>query len=82
MAGLPGLRAQREKRGLLQVDLSRLAKLSVTTISDLENRKAGTRLATMEKLAAALNCAPADLLTAPAPREEDAMPEIVVADSS
>lgn len=69
MAGLPGLRAAREKKGLLQTDLSRLAKLSVTTISDLENQKAETRTSTVNRLAAILECQPGDLVNQPVPAE-------------
>ncbi len=45
--------------------LSKIVNLSVQTISGLENGKVGTRTTTAERLAAALNCTPAELLSAP-----------------
>ena len=72
MAGLPGLRYIREREGLLQSDLSKLAKISTQVISDLENGKVGTRTSTMERIARALNCTAADLLTPPQEVAQDA----------
>jgi putative transcriptional regulator len=80
--GLPGLAALRKQAGVTQSEFADQVGLHRVTVSDYERGHRDPHMSVLRRLAAALNCAPADLLTAPAPREEVAMHETVVADSS
>ena len=52
----------RKHRGLSQEQLAERVGVAVSTISQLENGRQGYSQATLEALAEALNCQPADLL--------------------
>lgn len=56
------LRELRLKQGLSQAELARQAGVEQTRISALERERRTPHLATLERLAAALRCAPVDLL--------------------
>jgi transcriptional regulator with XRE-family HTH domain len=59
---LPGLAAHRRRRGLTQRQLGELAAVAHTTVQRLESLKRGAYPQTMQKLAAALEVAPEELL--------------------
>ncbi len=56
------LRQLRMRRGLSQVKLAAAARLAPGTIFEIENNRSEPRPETIEKLAAALDVPPADLL--------------------
>jgi transcriptional regulator with XRE-family HTH domain len=53
---------ERTRRGLDQAELAKRAGTSPTTLSSIENGKAATNLALLERIAAALDCEPWQLL--------------------
>lgn len=55
-------RAWRLHRGMTQAELAERVDLAVPTISQIESGRTGLTLATLERLAAALECDPGDLL--------------------
>jgi transcriptional regulator with XRE-family HTH domain len=59
---LPGLTADRRRRGLTQRQLGELAGVAHTTVQQLEALKRGAYPQTLRKLATALGVAPEDLL--------------------
>lgn len=65
--GLPGAKLARRNAGLTQVDLATKVGLSRETVANYEIGAQDPRLAIVRKLATALNCTPADLLTEPQP---------------
>ena len=56
------LREHRQRRGLTQIELSKISELSRATIADLEAGKRGAYRSTVEKLARALKVKPRDLM--------------------
>ena len=62
----------RKHRGLTQAQLAERIDVAVSTISQLETYKQGYSQATLEALAWALQCEPADLLVRD-PSKEDAL---------
>ncbi len=56
------LREHRHRRGLTQIELSKISELSRATIADLEAGKRGAYRSTVEKLARALKVKPRDLI--------------------
>jgi transcriptional regulator with XRE-family HTH domain len=56
------LREHRRRRGLTQIELSKISELSRATIADLEAGKRGAYRSTVEKLARALKVKPRDLM--------------------
>ena len=51
------------RRGMTQVELARISRVGARTISRLfNNETAQVSLATLDKLAAALNCTPGELI--------------------
>jgi transcriptional regulator with XRE-family HTH domain len=59
---LPGLAADRRRRGLTQRQLGELASVAHTTVQRLESLKRGAYPQTLRKLASALGIAPEELL--------------------
>jgi transcriptional regulator with XRE-family HTH domain len=59
---LPGLAAQRYRRGLTQRQLGELAGVAHTTVQRLESLRRGAYPQTLRKLAIALKVEPKDLL--------------------
>ena len=59
---LDKLREHRQRRGLTQVELSKISELSRATIADLEAGKRGAYRSTVKKLARALKVKPRDLM--------------------
>lgn len=59
------LRSRREQAGLTQDALAREANLSRTSVVNIEQGRQGVSLATLYRLASALNCPPAALLPEP-----------------
>jgi transcriptional regulator with XRE-family HTH domain len=59
---LPGLAAQRRKKGLTQRQLGELAGVAHTTVQQLESLRRGAYPQTLRKLATALGIAPEELL--------------------
>jgi len=59
---LPGLAAQRQRRGLTQRQLGELAGVAHTTVQNLESLSRGAYPQTLRKLASALGVAPEELL--------------------
>jgi transcriptional regulator with XRE-family HTH domain len=66
------IREWRKHRGLTQEQLAERIDVAVSTISQLETNKQGYSQATLEALAWALQCEPADLLMRD-PTKEDAL---------
>jgi transcriptional regulator with XRE-family HTH domain len=56
------LREHRQRRGLTQIELSKISELSRATIADLEAGKRGAYRSTVKKLARALKVKPRDLM--------------------
>ena len=56
------LREHRHRRGLTQIELSKISELSRATIADLEAGKRGAYRSTVKKLARALKVKPRDLM--------------------
>jgi transcriptional regulator with XRE-family HTH domain len=56
------LREHRQRRGLTQIELSKISGLSRATIADLEAGKRGAYQSTVKKLARALKVKPRDLM--------------------
>lgn len=69
------LRDQRGRAGLSQEALSEAARLSRTSVVNIEAGRQGASLATMYRLADALGCEPADLLPTPVATD---MPRIAI----
>ena len=70
MPVLPGLRRARERRFVTIRELAAKSGVSPNTIVRLESHSTEARMSTARKLAAALNCEPAELLgETPAPHE-------------
>jgi transcriptional regulator with XRE-family HTH domain len=59
---LDKLREHRQRRGLTQIELSKISELSRATIADLEAGKRGAYRSTVKKLARALKVKPRDLI--------------------
>ena len=59
---LSRLREHRQRRGLTQIELSKISGLSRATIADLEAGKRGAYRSTVKKLARALKVKPRDLM--------------------
>ncbi len=59
---LGNLRKHRLRRGLTQIELSKISELSRATIADLEAGKRGAYRSTVKKLARALKVKPRDLM--------------------
>jgi transcriptional regulator with XRE-family HTH domain len=59
---LPGLAAHRQRRGLTQRQLGKLAGVAHTTVQRLESLSRGAYPQTLRKLATALSVEPKDLL--------------------
>jgi DNA-binding XRE family transcriptional regulator len=59
---LPGLTEHRQRRGLTQRQLGKLAGVAHTTVQQLESLRRGAYPQTMQKLATALGIAPEELL--------------------
>jgi transcriptional regulator with XRE-family HTH domain len=59
---LDKLREHRQRRGLTQIELSKISGLSRATIADLEAGKRGAYRSTVKKLARALKVKPRDLM--------------------
>jgi transcriptional regulator with XRE-family HTH domain len=56
------LKEHRQRRGLTQIELSKISELSRATIADLEAGKRGAYRSTVKKLARALKVKPRDLM--------------------
>jgi transcriptional regulator with XRE-family HTH domain len=56
------LKEHRQRRGLTQIELSKISELSRATIADLEAGKRGAYRSTVKKLARALRVKPRDLM--------------------
>ena len=56
------LKEHRQRRGLTQIELSKISELSRATIADLEAGKRGAYRSSVEKLARALKVKPRDLM--------------------
>ena len=59
---LPGLAAQRQRRGLTQRQFGELAGVAHTTVQNLKSLSRGAYPQTLRKLASALGVAPEELL--------------------
>ena len=59
---LGGLKEHRQRRGLTQIELSKISEVSRATIADLEAGKRGAYRSTVKKLARALKVKPRDLM--------------------
>jgi transcriptional regulator with XRE-family HTH domain len=59
---LDKLREHRQRRGLTQIELSKISELSRATIADLEAGKRGAYRSTVKKLARALKVKSRDLM--------------------
>lgn len=64
--GLLGLAAWRKRRGLIQQELADLVGLHRITIANYETGAQDPKLSVTRRLAVALDCTVADLVTAPA----------------
>jgi transcriptional regulator with XRE-family HTH domain len=64
---LPGLRAARQKAGLTQYELAKLAGVGCGTVHRLETLERGGYPRTLRKLATALGVEPAQLVRDPRP---------------
>lgn len=73
------LRDRRKKAGMSQDTLAEAAKLSRTSIVNIENGRQGVSLGTLYRLADALACTTADLLPV---RPEMTLPRIAIGDGS
>ncbi len=65
---LPGLAAQRQRRGLTQRQLGELAGVAHTTVQQLESLRRGAYPQTLRKLATALGVVPAELFHEESPQ--------------
>lgn len=63
--GLPGLKCERKKVGLTQVALAKRVGIARETIASYETNGQDPRMSVARKLAVALNCTVADLVTEP-----------------
>ncbi|WP_280950086.1 helix-turn-helix transcriptional regulator [Rhizobium sp. LC145] len=61
----------REKRRMTQEELANAVGMAVSGISILENGKSGYSQQTLEAIAAALGCTPADLISRPPANDND-----------
>ena len=61
MSYLYRLREHRKRRGLTQIELSKISEVSRATIADLEAGKRGAYRSTVKKLAKALKVKPHEL---------------------
>lgn len=61
----------RLRKGMTQEELASAVNMAVSTISQLENGKQGYSQATLEAVAAALDCTPADLISRPPANDND-----------
>jgi transcriptional regulator with XRE-family HTH domain len=59
---LGGLKEHRQRRGLTQIELSKISEVSRATIADLEAGKRGAYRSTLKKLARALKVRPHKLM--------------------
>lgn len=63
MPAVPGLKRIREDKFLTQKDVADRAHLARSTIAEIETAKRPARFSTINKLAAALDVSPNDLVT-------------------
>lgn len=63
------LRERRERNGLSQESLAKLAEISRTSVVNIERGRQGVSLGTLYRLSGALNCSPAVLLPGSGPAE-------------
>jgi len=61
VAGRPTLREKRLERAMSMNELADAAGVSASTVMDIERTGASPRMATIRKLANALDCAPQDI---------------------
>ena len=59
---LSRLKEHRQRRGLTQIELSKISEVSRATIADLEAGKRGAYQSTLKKLARALKVKPPELM--------------------
>jgi transcriptional regulator with XRE-family HTH domain len=59
---LSRLKEHRQRRGLTQIELSKISEVSRATIADLEAGKRGAYRSTLKKLARALKVKPHELM--------------------